>query len=93
MVNVTNKAAAVLKAAKAAQGAAADAGIRIRKKMIADEPRTVVGFAITAVPDAGDEEFEQDELRFFIEDSLVEPLNGRTLDVIEHNQYLELFWR
>jgi Fe-S cluster assembly iron-binding protein IscA len=93
MVNVTNKAAAVLKAAKAAQGAAADAGIRIRQKMIANEARTVVGFALTAVPASGDEEFEQDGLRFFIEESLVEPLNGRTLDVIETNQYLELFWR
>ena len=93
MVNVTNKAAAVLKAAKAAQGAAADAGIRIRQKMIANEARSVVGFELTAVPASGDEEFEQDGLRFFIEESLVVPLNGRTLDVIEHNQYLELFWR
>lgn len=66
MVNVTSKAAAVLKAAAAAEGVAADAGIRIRKQLIADEAKTVVGFAITDVPASGDEEFEQEGLRFLL---------------------------
>jgi Fe-S cluster assembly iron-binding protein IscA len=93
MVNVTRKAAALLKAAKAAEGAVADAGIRIRQGMVANEAKSVIAFAITEDPASGDEEFEQGGLRFFVEESLVEQLNGRTLDVIDTSQSFELVWR
>ena len=50
MLTVTKRAAAVLKAAKAAEGAAHDAGIRIRRGVTADESRISVGFAISDEP-------------------------------------------
>ena len=94
MVIVTKKAAAVLKAAKAAEGASPDAGIRILKGTIPDEPNTLtVGFAITDDPRPDDEEFEEQGLRIFVEDALIEPLDGRTLDVREANDGPELVWR
>ena len=80
MLTVTKKAAALLKAAKAAEGAS-DAAIGIRRGVVADESRISVGFAISNEPDPDDEEFEQDGLRIFVEDTLVEPLDGLTLDV------------
>jgi Fe-S cluster assembly iron-binding protein IscA len=94
MVTVTKKAAAVLKAAKAAQGATEDAGIRILKGTLPGEPGTLaVGFKITDDPRPDDEEFEQQGLRIFVEDALVEPLDGRTLDVRDANEGPELVWR
>jgi Fe-S cluster assembly iron-binding protein IscA len=92
MLTVTKRAAAVLKAAKTAEGAAHDAGIRIRRGVTADESRISVGFAITDEPDPDDNEdepdpddneLEQHGLRIFVEDVLLEPLEGRTLDVRE----------
>ena len=80
MLTVTKKAAALLKASNAAEGAS-DAAIRIRRGVVADESRISVGFAISNEPDPDDEEFEQDGLRIFVEDTLVEPLDGLTLDV------------
>jgi Fe-S cluster assembly iron-binding protein IscA len=96
MLTVTKKAAALLKAAKAAQGAADDAGIRIRRGPTpaeSDQNGIAVGLAITATPDPNDQEFEQEGLRIFVEDTLVEPLDGRTLDVRDANDGLELVWR
>jgi len=94
MVKVTREAAAVLKAAKAAHGATEDAGIRILKGSVPGEPGTLaVGFAITRDPRPDDEEFEQQGLRIFVEDALVEPLDGRTLDVRDDNEGPELVWR
>ena len=46
MLTVTERAAALLKAAKAAEGAPDDAGIRIRRGVTADESKISVGFAI-----------------------------------------------
>jgi Fe-S cluster assembly iron-binding protein IscA len=93
MINITRKAADVLKAATAAEGAAAGAGISIRRSVVANEAKSVVAFAITDNPASGDQEFELEGLRFFVEDSLVEPLDGRTLDASDSGQRLELFWR
>jgi Fe-S cluster assembly iron-binding protein IscA len=93
MLMVTKRAAALLKAAKAAEGAADDAGIRIRRGVTANESKVSVGFAISDEPDPDDEEFEQDGLRIFIEDVLVEPLDGRTLDVREAAEGTELVFR
>jgi Fe-S cluster assembly iron-binding protein IscA len=93
MFTVTKRAAALLKAAKAADGAADDAGIRIRRGVTANESRISVGFAISDEPDPDDEEFEHYGLRIFIEDALVEPLDGRTLDVREAAEGMELVFR
>ena len=50
MLTVTKKAAALLKAAKAAEGAADDAGFRIRRGVMANESKISVGFAISNSP-------------------------------------------
>jgi Fe-S cluster assembly iron-binding protein IscA len=101
MLTVTKKAAALLKAEKAAEGAADDAGIRILRGAMPDEFRgampdesgIAVEFTIADDPDPDDEEFEQEGLRVFVEDALVEPLDGRTLDVREADEGPELVWR
>jgi Fe-S cluster assembly iron-binding protein IscA len=85
MFNVTDDAVSVLKAAKKAEGAPPDAGIRVCSggNGNSSEPLTRIGFAISDDPYSGDEEFEQDGLRIFVEETLVEPLEDRTLDVEE----------
>jgi Fe-S cluster assembly iron-binding protein IscA len=94
MLTVTKKAAALLKAAKAAEGATNEAGIRIRKDATVDDSGMLaVGLVITDEPEPEDEEFEQQGLRIFVEDALVEPLDGRTLDVRDANEGPELIWR
>ena len=49
-----------------------------------------VGFAISDGPDPDEEEFEQERLRIFVEDILVESLDGRKLDVREDAEGTEL---
>jgi Fe-S cluster assembly iron-binding protein IscA len=96
MLTVTNKAASLLKVAKTAEGAAHDAGIRIRlgrPPQEPGEPFTEIGLALADGPKSGDEEFEQDGLRIFVEDMLVEPLEDRTLDVQEGNDGMRLVFR
>jgi Fe-S cluster assembly iron-binding protein IscA len=93
MLTVTKKAVELLKAAKTVEGAAEDAGIRIRRGVAANESKISVGIAISDEPDPDDEEFEQDGLRIFVEDVLVEPLDGRTLDVREAAEGTELVFR
>ena len=82
-----------MKATKTVEGAAEDAGIRIRRGVAANESKISVGIAISDEPDPDDEEFEQDGLRIFVEDVLVEPLDGRTLDVREAAEGTELVFR
>ncbi len=93
MLTVTKRAAALLKAVKSAEGATDDAGIRIRRGAMPDDNsgKLVIGFAISDGPGPGDEALEQDGLRIFVEDTLVEPLNDRTLDVREANEGPEFF--
>jgi|SRR5215471_16668516 len=89
MLNVTKEAAAILKAAKAAEGAPDDSGIRIRRTQTdsnSTEQNLVVRFAITEEPVPGDAAIEQDGLMIFVEPSLVEPLDGRTLDAREDDE-------
>jgi Fe-S cluster assembly iron-binding protein IscA len=94
MLTVSKSAAALLKAAKAAEGAEDDAGIRIRRGAMPNEPgKLTVGFHISDEPDPGDEEFEQEGLRIFVEDALIEPLDGRTLDVRDASEGPELIFR
>lgn len=52
--------------------------------------RIRIGFAISDDPDSGDEEFEQDGLRIFVEETLVEPLEDRTLGVEEGDDGMRL---
>jgi len=93
MLTITKKAAAVLKAAKAAEGATDNAGIRIRAGAMPDQSGVSVGFAISDAPDPDDMEIEQEGLHVFIQDVLVEPLDGRTLDVREAADGMELIFR
>lgn len=96
MLTVTNKAAAVLKAAKTAQGAPPEAGVRIVKGMVPDDSERsalAVGFAISEDPAPDDEELEQNGLRIFVAETLIEPLDGRTLDVREADDGPELTFR
>ncbi|HEY2107062.1 MAG TPA: hypothetical protein VGH29_14790 [Candidatus Binataceae bacterium] len=94
MLEVSKKAAALLKAAKSAQGAPKDSGIRIRRASIPDREDTVaIGFMVSDEPQSGDDAFEQHGLRVFVEDALVEPLEGRTLDVNDADEMPELVFR
>lgn len=94
MLTITNKAIAILKAAKAAQGAPADAGVRIMQHTVPnDSGRQTVTVSFTNDPAPDDEEFEQNGLRVFVQDSLVEPLEDRTLDVRNADEGPELVFR
>ncbi len=63
------------------------------KRRGTNESEMSVGFAITDEPDPDDEEFEQEGLRIFVEDALVEPLDGLTLDVRVDDDGTELVFR
>jgi iron-sulfur cluster assembly protein len=96
MLKVTDKAAAILKAAKAAEGASPDAGIRIHQTALPDGTREKgIGVAVTIKeePEMSDEVLEQEGLRVFLESALVAPLDERTLDVQEAEQGVELVFR
>ena len=93
MLTVTKKAAALLKAAKAAHGLADNAGVRIRKDVMPNGSEIAVGIVINDDPDPEDKVFEQQGLRIFVEDALIEPLEGRILDVHEANEGPELVLR
>ena len=94
MLTVTKEAAELLKAVKAAENAPDHAGIRIRRGVVSnDSGQVAVGFAISEDPDPDDEEFEQEGLRIFVEDALIEPLDGRILDVREASEGPELIFR
>jgi Fe-S cluster assembly iron-binding protein IscA len=96
MLTVTDKAAAVLKAAKTVQGAPPESGVRIVQGAMPDDsgkPALAVGFAISDDPAPNDEELQQNGLRIFVAETLVEPLDGRTLDVREGDDGAELIFR
>jgi len=95
MLNVTKKAAALLVAAKEAEGGSPSAGIRIRQGTTPQpgSGTVAIGFTISDEPQPDDEQFEQNGLRFFVEESLVEPLDGRTLDVNDVGDGPQLVFR
>jgi Fe-S cluster assembly iron-binding protein IscA len=94
MLKVTSKAATVLKAAKRARGASAEAGIRIvRGPGGSGNTAPAIGFTISEAPGPNDEEIDQDGLSIFVESALVEPLDGRTLDVRDEEGQPELVFR
>jgi hypothetical protein len=95
MLTVSKKAAAVLKAAKAAQGAPPEAGVRIVKGAMPDDSgksALAVGLASAKI-----------RLRMTkssnrmgcgsLSRTPIEPLDGRTLDVSEGNNGPELTFR
>jgi Fe-S cluster assembly iron-binding protein IscA len=84
MLTVTKRAAVLLKAAKNAEGAANNAGIRIlRSAKTTESENPTVGLAVADAPYPDDKEFEQQGLRIFVEDALIELLDDRILDVRE----------
>ncbi len=94
MLEVTKKAVALLKAAKSAQGATRDSGIRIQRAAAAEcQDSIAIGFTVSDEPRSGDDAFEQHGLRIFVEDALVAPLEGRTLDVSDLSELPELVFR
>ena len=65
MLTVTKKAATLLKVAKAAEGAADNAGFRIQRNAEdIDSERVLIGLAITERPEPDDEEIEQQDFAF-----------------------------
>jgi Fe-S cluster assembly iron-binding protein IscA len=85
-----------LKAAKTAQGAPPEAGVRIVKGVVPDDSQQsalAVGFAISEDPAPDDEELEHNGLRIFVAETLIEPLDGRTLDVQQGDDGPELIFR
>jgi hypothetical protein len=96
MLIVTSTAAAILKGAKSEEGASEETGIRLRRGIdVMDfEDRVIpIGFAISDSPEPGDQSFEQQGLLIFIESALIEPLDGRILDVRFEKNRTELFFR
>jgi iron-sulfur cluster assembly protein len=94
MLTITKEAANLLTALKVAGGAPDDAGIRILSREVANGSGEVaVGFAISEEPEPDDEEFEQEGLRIFVEDALVETLEESILDVHYASEGPELVWR
>ena len=84
MLTVTKEATVFLKVTKAAEGARENAGIRIgilRGEASNNPKKPTVGFKISDDPEPDDEELEQDGLRIFVEDVLIEALDGHILDV------------
>ncbi len=82
MLNITDRAISLLKLAKSAEGEP-EAAVRIEKARYGNDAggSSGIGVAIVDEPEDGDAEIEQKGLRIFIERSLVEPLQDRTLDV------------
>jgi iron-sulfur cluster assembly protein len=96
MLTVTKEAAALLRAVKAAEGAPPESGIRIRKGPTVEKSgreAMTVQFAISDAPSSKDEQLEENGLRIFVEDALIDELDGRTLDVNSADQGLKLVFR
>jgi iron-sulfur cluster assembly protein len=92
MINLTTAATDFLKDLIEAEGATEAGGIRIQRE--AYESGVAVGFAVVDEPDLLDDEvFEHEGLRIFVEDALVDSLDGRTLDVLDVDCEPELVWR
>ena len=94
MLTVTKEAATLLKAAKAAEGASDDAGIRIQTAIISARDKTIaIRLAVADEPGPGDQAIEQQGLRIFVEGALIDTLADRTLDVRDAHERVELVFR
>ena len=83
MLEVTDRAVSLLKAAATAAEGPPNAGIRIKRGPNSAEHRVGIGFSLAQEPEDGDVEMECDGLRIFVEDVLIGPLADKTLDVRE----------
>ena len=94
MLTVSHKAVTFLKATKLTTGAPPDAGVRIQRAADRDDSGTTgLMLAIREHPGPDDESFEQDGLRIFVEESLTQPLDGRTLDINEDDEGMDIVLR
>jgi iron-sulfur cluster assembly protein len=94
MLTITKEAAKLLTALKVSDGAPDDAGIRILSRgVVSGSGEVEMGFTISDDPAPDDEEFEQEGLRIFVEDALVDTLDGSILDVQYASEGPELVWR
>jgi Fe-S cluster assembly iron-binding protein IscA len=91
MLKVTREAALALKEARTQTGAPDDSGVRLAKA--AQQGGDVLSLGFQQQPEATDEIVEQEELRFFIADDVVEPLSEKTLDVVTTDRGAELVLR
>lgn len=80
MLKVTDKAASLLKAAKAIDGPP-DSGIRIRRGPRGIDGGIDIGFSFVDRPQSGDAQLEHHGLHIYLENSLIDLLDDRTLDV------------
>jgi Fe-S cluster assembly iron-binding protein IscA len=83
MLKVTSEAATVLKAAKDETGAPSNAGLRIRRAdhLPAGDNSVAVALAFIDDPEPNDQILEEESLRVFIANDLVDVLDNKTLDV------------
>jgi Fe-S cluster assembly iron-binding protein IscA len=58
-----------------------------------DSEKIGIGLQISDEPRPGDDELEQEGLRIFVEDALIDPLDGRTLDVRDSEEGPEFVFR
>lgn len=94
MLIVTQRAVDLLKATKAAKGVEDNSGIRIRRGTMPDDPGKIgIGLQISDEASPGDDELQREGLSIFVEDALIEPLDGRTLDVRDSDEGPEFVFR
>ena len=95
MLEVTNQAAEILKAARTSAGASPNAGIRLQRAQAptGSDDAINLAFAFRDEPEPDDETFEQEGLRVFVEQSLIEPLSELTLDIRATERGAELVFR
>jgi Fe-S cluster assembly iron-binding protein IscA len=82
MLNVTDRAISLLKLATSSDGEP-DGAVRIERARPANDGggSSGIGVCIVDEPEDGDVKLERKGLRIFIEESLVESLEDKTLDV------------
>lgn len=92
MLKVTSEAATVLKAARNDVGASPEAGLRIRRAdNTMDSAKSIaVALAFIDQPEPSDQTVEEDGLKVFVAGDLVDPLDGKTLDIRATEQGAEL---
>lgn len=94
-MKLTSQAATILKAARTDAGVSPNAGLRIRRAdpRQSDESAIALALAFSDAPEPDDETVEHEGLRVFVEQSLIEPLSERTLDVQPTGRGTELVFR
>lgn len=91
MLQVTNEAVTVLKETRNKAGAPDNIGVRLAKAPSRGEGEISLFFS--EAPEENDQTIEQDELRVYVAEDLVEPLSERTLDVQATDEGAKLILR